>query len=78
MTRVQIEVLVEPFKENDPGPHVMAAVGAMRAAGLDADMGPFATTAEGDLDVIIAATTELLRQSFEAGADSVQVRVDRS
>ena len=78
MTRVHIEVLVEPFKENDPGPHVMAAVEAMQTAGLDADMGPFATTAEGDLDAIIAATTELLRQSFDAGADSVQVRVDRS
>ena len=78
MTRVRIEVLVEPFKENDPGPHVMAAVEAMQTAGLDADMGPFATTAEGDLDAIIAATTELLRQSFDAGADSVQVRVDRS
>ena len=78
MTRVHIEVLVEPFKENDPGLHVMAAVDAMVAAGLDADMGPFATTAHGDLEAIVAATTDLLRRSFAAGADSVQVRVDRT
>ena len=36
-----MEILVEPFKENDPGPHVIAAVDAARAAGLDVDMGPF-------------------------------------
>lgn len=78
MTRAHIEVLVEPFRENDPGRHVMAAVEAMNTAGLEADMGPFATTAEGDLETIITATTELLRHSFEAGAASVQVRVDRS
>lgn len=78
MTPVHIEVLVEPFKENDPGRHVMAAVDAMVASGLDADMGPFATTADGDLEAIISATADLLRLSFAAGADSVQVRVDRT
>lgn len=77
MTRVHIEVLVEPFKENDPGRHVMAAVEAMTAAGLETDMGPFATTADGDLDTVIAATADLLRQSFDAGAAAVQVRLDR-
>ncbi|MDH3293149.1 MAG: thiamine-binding protein [Acidimicrobiia bacterium] len=77
MTGARLEVLVEPFRENDPGPHVVAAVGAMGDAGLNPDMGPFATTAEGDLDVVISTVSTLLRAAFDEGATSVQVRVDR-
>jgi uncharacterized protein YqgV (UPF0045/DUF77 family) len=72
-----LEVLVEPFRENAPGEHVTAAVEAMRAAGLDADMGPFATTAEGDLDTVLEAATALLRASFDTGATAIQLRIER-
>ncbi len=78
MTRARIEVLVEPFKESDPGPHVSAAVAALDAAGLDPEMGPFATTAEGELDEVLAAAAALLRQSFDAGASAIQMRVERA
>ncbi|MEP1124528.1 MAG: thiamine-binding protein [Ilumatobacter sp.] len=71
------EVLVEPFRENDPGPHVSAAIDVLAAAGLSPDMGPFATETLGDLDATIAAITDLLRASFAAGADAVQVRIER-
>lgn len=78
MINARVEVLVEPFRENDPGPHVQAAVDALEAADLVTDMGPFATTATGDLDQVIDAVTALLRRSFESGADAIQVRVERS
>lgn len=74
----RLEVLVEPFKENDPGPHVRAAIEAIDASGLTSDMGPFATTADGDLEQAIAAATALIRSSFEAGADAVQLRIERT
>jgi uncharacterized protein YqgV (UPF0045/DUF77 family) len=76
-TWARAEVLVEPFRENDPGPHVVAAIDVLKDAGLAPDMGPFATETEGDLAVTIDAVARLLRASFEAGADAVQVRVER-
>lgn len=78
MNPVRVEVLVEPFRENDPGPHVTAAVDALEAAQLSTDMGPFATTATGDLDDVIGAVAALLQRSFDAGADAIQVRVERT
>ena len=75
--RARVEVLVEPFRENDPGPHVAAAIDVLKDAGLTPDMGPFATETEGDLEITIEAVARLLRASFEAGADAVQARVER-
>ncbi len=77
-TGARIEVLVEPFRENDPGPHVTAAIEAIAATGLEPDMGPFATTAEGELDQAIAAITALVRAGFDNGADAIQVRIERT
>ncbi|BAN00475.1 thiamine-binding protein [Ilumatobacter coccineus] len=77
MSNARLEVLVEPFKENEPGPHVDAAVAAIEAAGLTADMGPFATTAEGDVDAVVAAASTLLRASLDAGATAIQFRLER-
>jgi uncharacterized protein YqgV (UPF0045/DUF77 family) len=78
MSTTHLEVLVEPFKENEPGPHVSAAVDALSASGLEPDMGPFATTADGELDDVLVAVTALLRASFDAGATAIQLRLERS
>lgn len=77
MNPARVEVFVEPFRENDPGPHVTAAVKALEDADLSTDMGPFATVATGDLDRVIGAVADLLRTSFDAGADSIQLRIER-
>lgn len=74
----RVEVLVEPFRENEPGPHVIAAIEVLDAAGLAPDMGPFATVAEGDLDTTIDAVGRMLSAAFDAGADAVQVRIERA
>ncbi|MDH3753803.1 MAG: hypothetical protein OEU32_08010 [Acidimicrobiia bacterium] len=76
MPEAHIEVLVEPFKENDPGPHVHAVVDALVRAGLTPDMGPFATTANGDIATITAAVDELITDGFGAGATAIQLRVE--
>jgi uncharacterized protein YqgV (UPF0045/DUF77 family) len=76
MTTARLEFLVEPFVVNEPGPHVTAVIDTVEAAGLSPDMGPFATTADGDLDQVIAAVEQLLRAGFKAGATSIQLRVE--
>jgi uncharacterized protein YqgV (UPF0045/DUF77 family) len=73
--QVHVEVFVEPFKENEPGRHVTAAVDVLRHAGLDPEMGPFATTATGSLDQVLGIVRSLLEDSFDAGATAVSLRV---
>ena len=77
MSTGRIEVLVEPFKEDDPGPHVMAVVDVLERAGFGVDMGPFSTVAEGSLDELVAVVQTLVASGFEAGATSIQTRVER-
>jgi uncharacterized protein YqgV (UPF0045/DUF77 family) len=55
MATGHLEVLVEPFKESQPGPHVRAVVDTLTASGLTVDMGPFATSAHGDLAAVVEA-----------------------
>lgn len=73
---VRVEFLVEPFVIDNPGPHVVAAVQVANDAGLAPDMGPFATTATGDLEQVLGSIADLVRASFDQGATSVQVRID--
>ena len=65
MTTGRLEILVEPFRENDPGPHVAAALAAVRAADLEYDMGPFSTTVDGDIETFEA--TGLLEAGGQVG-----------
>lgn len=74
---VRVEFIVEPFVIDRPGPHVVAAVDVAEQAGLDPDMGPFATTATGELETVIEMLGQLVQASFDRGATSVQFRVDR-
>lgn len=76
MVTVRMEILVEPFRENDPGPHVTAVIDAARAAGLDVDMGPFATTVFGEIHEVIAASSVMMSAGFEAGASAIQMRIE--
>lgn len=73
---VRVEFIVEPFVIDDPGPHVVASVEVARDAGLEPDMGPFATSATGDLETVISSLGDLVRAGFGNGATSVQFRID--
>ncbi len=76
MADAHLEVLVEPFRENDPGPHVAAVLDAATAAGLTADMGPFATTIDGDIDLLAGAVADMIRAGFAEGATALQLRIE--
>lgn len=78
MTTGRLELLVEPFKENEPGPHVVAVVEACESRGFSVDMGPFSTIVEGGIDELIAAVEPLLQAGFAAGASSIQARLERA
>ncbi|NNF54948.1 MAG: hypothetical protein HKN03_10955 [Acidimicrobiales bacterium] len=70
-----LEILVEPFKENDPGPHVKAVLNVLTENDLTIDMGPFSTLVEGDLDQLVAILEHLVSAGFQAGATSIQTRI---
>ena len=72
---VELEFLVEPFKEGDPGPHVTAALEAVRSTGLQTEMGAFATTAQGDATTVATAVHDLILAAVNEGASRLQIQV---
>lgn len=77
MAAVRLEILVEPFVEDAPGPHVAAAVETFERAGLVVEMGPFSTIVDGDLDAVVDALASALKSSFAHGADQVRISLER-
>jgi hypothetical protein len=73
--RLHLEFMVEPFAEGAPGAHVLAAVDAATAAGLDVELGPFGSTAAGDPACVADALGALTRAAFAAGASRLTVHV---
>ncbi len=76
MSICSAEFLVEPFEVGRPGPHVTAAVEAVRKLGFDPIVGPFGTTIEGDSDKVIEAVKQLLDAATAAGASRVSLQID--
>jgi uncharacterized protein YqgV (UPF0045/DUF77 family) len=75
MTRLRLEFTVEPFREGGPGPHVLAAVQAVRDAGLVPEDGPFGTSVEGEADHIHALLGPLSAAATAAGATGLRASV---
>lgn len=74
--RVVVEFTVEPFVEGRPGPHVLAALAAVRALGVDPVMGPFATSVRVEADEAAAVAEAVVRAALGAGATRVSVSVE--
>ena len=70
------EFTVEPFVDGDPGPHVIAAVAAVRDLGFDPEIGPFGTVITGEAAAVTDAVAAMLRAARESGATRVAVQVD--
>lgn len=77
--RLSVEFTIEPFIEGDPGPHVAAGIDAVRATGVEVEVGPFGTTARGDAESLLDALDALCRSAVAAGAEriSLQLTVDQ-
>ncbi len=71
MSRVRIELTVEPFREGELGGHVETALESLRASGYPPDVGPFANSVEGDARPLFAAVGEAAAAAFDAGASGV-------
>ena len=74
-TTAAVEILVEPFREGRPGPHVQAAIDALTEAGLEVEVGPFSTTASGGASHIGAALGTLVPAAIAEGATRIQLQV---
>ncbi len=73
---LRAEFTVEPFRVGSPGPHVDAAIEAARAAGLEPDVGPFATSIAGAAEVVLDAVRVLSGAAIAAGATRVSLVIE--
>lgn len=74
--QARAEFTVEPFVDGNPGPHVTAAVEAVRLSGLDPEIGPFATAVRGDAIAVTDAVLAMLTAARRAGAQRVSLQID--
>jgi len=70
-----VEFLVEPFHEGEPGDHVQAAIAAFSDAGIEVELGPFSSLASGSLDSVADAVRDMIVRSISAGATSVRLQI---
>jgi uncharacterized protein YqgV (UPF0045/DUF77 family) len=70
------EFIIEPFEEGSPGPHVMAAIDAVRAHGFEPEMGPFGTSFQGESAAVINAVQEMLETARRSGATRISLHLD--
>jgi uncharacterized protein YqgV (UPF0045/DUF77 family) len=72
------EFTVEPFVDGHPGPHVIAAFDAARAAGVGVEVGPFGTEMRGSAQTISTAVARVISSAMAQGATRVSLQVRRT
>ena len=72
---LSLELTVEPFVVGHPGRHVEVVLDTARAAGLEADFGPFGTVLTGASAALLTALPDLVGAALAAGASRVSVQV---
>jgi len=72
---LSLELTVEPFVAGHPGRHVEAVLDTARAAGLEADFGPFGTVLTGASAALLSVLPDLVGAALAAGASRVSVQV---
>ncbi len=75
MSRCTVDFVIEPFKEDAPGPHVMSGIKAIEASGLNVSMGPFGSTVSGTVDEVSDAIGAMVTAAVRDGANRVLVEV---
>jgi uncharacterized protein YqgV (UPF0045/DUF77 family) len=71
----EVEFIVEPFVDGQPGPHVRAAVDAATEAGAEVDFGPFGSTGRAAAEAMPDVVAAITRAAFENGATHVTLHV---
>lgn len=74
---LRLEFTIEPFIDGHPGPHVQAALAEARHLGLPTEVGPFATTVDGEADDVLGGLAAIVGAAVEAGAIRVALAVSR-
>jgi hypothetical protein len=72
-----LEFTIEPFVEGHPGPHVLAAVAAAEALGVDVDFGPFGSTCTVPDDRAGEVARAVVDAAFANGASHVLLTTSR-
>jgi len=75
MAECTAEFLVEPFTEGLIGPHVEAAIGAVKRHGVHSEVGAFGTTVTGSVHVVLEAIEAVLDAAIASGATRVTVNL---
>lgn len=75
MARAIVEFLVEPFREADPGPHVLAARAAARALGAEVVDGPFGSSFSVEPAAAGASLAAVVDAAVAHGATRVSLHV---
>ena len=71
----RVEFTIEPFVEGHPGPHVTEPIAAVRALGIEIELGPFGTgcsVADASAAEVVAV---VVRTAFEHGATHINIDV---
>lgn len=79
MTAVLAEFSVTPMVEGEMRPFVDSAVEEIEKAGLKHEVGPVATTIEGELDQVLEAIKHAHQAALDEGAERVvtDIRIDQ-
>jgi len=70
-----MEFSTEPFDLDGVPPHALEARRIVDDAGLDIEVGPFGTTAEGEADAVLVALDRVFRGALGVGATRISVQV---
>jgi uncharacterized protein YqgV (UPF0045/DUF77 family) len=71
----RVEFTIEPFVEGRPGPHVTASIDALRALGVDVEIGPFGSACHVDPGRTSEIVSVLTATALANGASHVNIDV---
>ncbi len=72
-----LEFTIEPFHEGNPGPHVLAAVDAVEAFGVEVEFGPFGSSCTVSQGQVAEVSGAIVAQAFANGASHVSLHAER-
>jgi len=71
----RVEFTIEPFVEGELGSHVSEPIDAVRAMGVDVEIGPFGTGCSVDDKMSADVVAAIVRTAFANGATHVNLDV---